>query len=160
MSPIDTHHALHAQMLGTPLHEERTCPDGVGRYRTYESGSIHWHPDTGSHFTTGAIREMWRKLGWENGSLGYPTSDEYPLSEKGARELTTPGGNIPEYRYTLEGLKIDCGYGTDPIYSQAQNYQNGLIYWIRSENRCVVLRKNPPTSRDYGWTPRYSQVIA
>lgn len=48
MSTIDDHYKLHGKMLGGPLHEERTCPDGVGRFRTCERGSIHHHPDTGT----------------------------------------------------------------------------------------------------------------
>ena len=35
--------------LGNPKTNERECPDGVGRYRHYDYGSIYWHPDTGAH---------------------------------------------------------------------------------------------------------------
>ena len=28
-------------VLGCPEHEERSCPDGAGRYRQFEHGSIH-----------------------------------------------------------------------------------------------------------------------
>src|SRR4029453_8970383 len=41
--------------LGHPEHEERACPDSVGRYRQFKHGSIHWHPDTGAHETHGTI---------------------------------------------------------------------------------------------------------
>ena len=80
MTPIDQHYKNHSALLGEPLHEERACPDGVGRYRTYRNGSIHWHPDTGAWETHGAIRGVWAELGWENGFLGYPTSDESDFS--------------------------------------------------------------------------------
>jgi uncharacterized protein with LGFP repeats len=137
--------------LGQALHEERLTPEKVGHYQTFEHGSIHWHPDTGAFLTRGSIRETWRKLGWENSWIGYPTSEEYPLSELASRELTAVGGKVPEIHPELGRIT----YSSEPLYAQAQNYQNGLIYWIRAENRCVVLRKLRPVSRDFGMTPRY-----
>jgi uncharacterized protein with LGFP repeats len=124
-------------LLGHPLHEKQPTPDGVGLYQTFEQGSIHWHPDVGAHVTRGAIREAWRELGWENGWLGYPTSEEYPLSELATRELTAVGGQVPEIHPELGRIS----FSTDPQYAQAQTFQNGLIYWIRAKNRCLILSK-------------------
>ena len=150
-------HSRSRDSLGQALHEERPTPDKVGRYQTFEHGSIHWHPDTGAFVTRGAIREAWSKCcdspeqiympraknkalseyGYENGWLGYPTSEEYPLSELSSRELTAVGGKIPEIHPELGKIT----YSTDPQYAQAQTFQNGLIYWIRAENRCVILSR-------------------
>lgn len=55
----------------------------------------------------------------------------------------------------MEGLPIS--HGTDASYAQAQTYEHGLTYWIRSENRVVVLKKLQPVSRDFGMTPRYQE---
>ena len=78
MSEIDAKYQQlnGASFLGAPTEDERSCPDGVGRYRTYQHGSIHWHPSSGAHETHGSIRTKWASLGWEKGILGYPTSDE------------------------------------------------------------------------------------
>jgi uncharacterized protein (DUF697 family) len=62
--------------LGLPDDEERFCPDGVGRYRQFKHGSIHWHPSTGAYETHGAIRDKWAQMQFELGPLGYPISDE------------------------------------------------------------------------------------
>jgi uncharacterized protein with LGFP repeats len=150
-------HEESRDLLGHPLHDKQPTPDGVGIYQTFEHGSIHWHPDVGAHVTRGAIREAWSKCcdspeemympraknntlskyGYENGWLGYPTSDEYPLSELASRELTVVGGKVPEIHPELGRNS----YSTDPQYGQAQTFQNGLIYWIRAENRCLILSK-------------------
>lgn len=71
---------------GDPITEERTAPDGTGRYRHYRFAgsqmewSIYWHPSTGAHEIHGSIRDKWASLGWEG--YGYPITDE----------LTTPDG--------------------------------------------------------------------
>ncbi len=66
-----------AGVLGYPISDETTPPDGVGRYNVFERGSIYWTPQTGAHEVHGRIRDAWAKAGWEAGALGYPTSDEY-----------------------------------------------------------------------------------
>jgi hypothetical protein len=68
--------------LGSPTTPETPTPDGVGRYRHFQGGSIYWSPQTGAHEVHGAIRDKWSNLGWERSTLGYPVTDEMP----------TPGG--------------------------------------------------------------------
>ncbi len=63
-------------LLGRPITNEMTPPDGVGRYSVFERGSIYWTPSTGAHEVHGLIRDKWRDVGWEVGILGYPISDE------------------------------------------------------------------------------------
>jgi hypothetical protein len=88
-------------ILGYPLTDETATPDGVGRYNHFQGGSIYWTPPTGAHEIHGYIREKWAKLGWEQSSLGYPTSDEastpdgvgrYNLFEKGGIHWTPATG--------------------------------------------------------------------
>ncbi|SDG76240.1 Deoxyribonuclease NucA/NucB [Pseudonocardia oroxyli] len=70
--------------LGYPTSNELTNPDGVGKRNTFQNGgsSIYWHPSTGAWQIGGEIFRRWGALGYENGVLGYPTSDE----------LTNPDG--------------------------------------------------------------------
>jgi len=70
-----------AGALGYPVSNETAVPDGVGRFSVFEHGSIYWTPQLGAHEVHGAIRDKWKDLGWEAGPLGYPTSDEYAVSE-------------------------------------------------------------------------------
>ncbi len=63
-------------VCGYPTTDETATPSGVGRYNHFSKGSsIYWSPSTGAHQVGGAIRNHWSSIGWENSSLGYPTSD-------------------------------------------------------------------------------------
>jgi uncharacterized protein with LGFP repeats len=64
-------------VLGGPLTDETTTPDGIGRYNHFANGwSIYWTPATGAWSIHGAIRAKWASLGWERSVLGYPITDE------------------------------------------------------------------------------------
>jgi hypothetical protein len=67
-------------ILGYPTGDEATTPDGIGRYHSFQGGSIYWSPNTGAFEVHGSIREKWGQLGWERSCLGYPISDEEPSS--------------------------------------------------------------------------------
>ncbi len=64
-------------ILGYPLaHETCGLKDG-GCYQSYQNGEIMWSPKTGARITaTGPIRTAYRKSGAENGTLGYPTTNQ------------------------------------------------------------------------------------
>lgn len=87
-SPIQAHYNAHggpAGILGDPVTEERTAPDGTGAYTYYEDGAIYWSPSTGAHIVRGAILDTWSALGWERSAVGYPATDELPTPvEQGA----------------------------------------------------------------------------
>ena len=77
---------------GYPTTDERTTPDGVGRYNHFTGGggaSIYWTPNTGPQLVHGAIRGRWASMGWELSSLGYPTSDEQSV----------PGGRRSNFQH-------------------------------------------------------------
>jgi len=70
--------------LGYPVAVQSPTADGVGSYVTLApftgtsqgpAGSIYYHPLTGAFAITGPIRTTWQSLNWENGPLGYPSSD-------------------------------------------------------------------------------------
>jgi uncharacterized protein with LGFP repeats len=65
--------------LGYPTTNEMVTPNGVGRYNHFQGGSVYWTPTTGAREVRGAIRQRWAASGWENGSLGFPTSNEYAV---------------------------------------------------------------------------------
>ena len=147
MSTIDDHYRLHATLLGAPLHEERTCPDGIGRFRTYERGSIHSHPDTGTWETHGGIRDFWARLGWENGFLGYPTSDE--------RDYSTD-----DYIVGVMGDPYMEDYPANKILGRCSFFQGGCIVWwsdasIREQSGelMLLLRPDGPGT----WLPVYNE---
>ena len=85
--------ALGAEQFGYPGTDELGCPDGRGRFNHFRAmqhaggppSSIYWTPSTGAHEVHGAIRAAWKDQGFERGSLGYPTSDEFSTSGPGRR---------------------------------------------------------------------------
>ncbi|WP_437773801.1 choice-of-anchor D domain-containing protein [Arthrobacter sp. KNU40] len=84
-----------AGSLGFPTTDVMGTPDGVGQYTHFTGSggsSIYWSPATGAHEVQGAIRAKWAALGWEQGRLGYPLTDEYavPLG----RESDFGGGRL------------------------------------------------------------------
>lgn len=124
MNDIATLYEQMSGLLGNRLHEERMCPDGVGRYCSYENGSIHFHPEFGAFETHGAIREAWQREGWEGGWLGYPVSNEQDL-------------NIMEL-YPIS----DDGNTFYPCVGRVSYFQYGCIYWLSNSNE-TGARKRP-----------------
>lgn len=68
-------------LLGPPVaSQELTTSYSPGRYRHYAGGSIYWTSVIGAHEVHGAIRNHWAELGWEQGWLGFPVSDDLSLA--------------------------------------------------------------------------------
>jgi hypothetical protein len=80
--------------LGSPTIAESTTPDGVGKFRHYQHGSIYFHPLTGAHEVHGLIRQRWSQLGWELSYLGYPMTDEIDLVDGTGRVTKFQGGEL------------------------------------------------------------------
>ncbi|MGY1747625.1 LGFP repeat-containing protein, partial [Blastococcus sp. SYSU D00695] len=57
-----------------------TALAGGGAFAHFQHGSVYYSPATGARVLTGAVRDRWAALGWENSALGYPTSDVTPLA--------------------------------------------------------------------------------
>ncbi|NAZ77102.1 SpoIID/LytB domain-containing protein [Kineococcus sp. T13] len=62
--------------LGFPATGDVRTPNGRGSYTRFQGGSIYWSPATGAHAVRGGLLDTWGAQGWENGSLGFPASDE------------------------------------------------------------------------------------
>ena len=63
--------------LRLPRTDEKCTLTRGGCYQQFQGGSIHWTAKTGAHETRGAIQRAWGTQKWENGRLGYPTTDEF-----------------------------------------------------------------------------------
>lgn len=134
--------------LGAPTIAHARTPNGKGWYRHYVGGSIYWSAATGAHEVHGLIRGKWAALGWENGFLGFPTSDETVGDSKGRFSnfqggvvYWTPATGAHEVhgailaRYLQLGAeKSFLGYPvSDEIAGAGQarvsNFQHGQIAW-------------------------------
>ncbi|WP_369051918.1 LGFP repeat-containing protein [Kineococcus terrestris] len=92
----DTWAALgwEAGPLGYPVTSEQETPDRRGRFSHFERGSVYWSPSTSAHAVLGAVRDRWRRSGWEAGPLGYPTTDEAAVPGTDGRSSNFEGGSV------------------------------------------------------------------
>ena len=120
-----------------------------GGYQTFQNGAIIWSPATGARISVGAIRGLWGAGGYENGDLGYPTSDEildgrggvYQTYERGAI-VWSPNIGATISVGAIRGMWLSTGgvngrlgyptsneYATGPNGNVAQKYQGGTVNW-------------------------------
>ncbi|WP_336857526.1 M12 family metallo-peptidase [Sinomonas albida] len=119
-----------------------------GYYRNYQNGAVISTPANGLMVSRGAIRSVWGGLGYENGPLGYPTTDEvsglrnsgvYQNYEGGAIVFTPSTGahssmGVIRQRWQQLGFETGVlGYPTTETIGglrnggSYQNYENGAI---------------------------------
>lgn len=84
-------HDEMGRMLGFAVSPQAGIRDG-GVYQNFQHGAILWSPATGAHVSVGVTRGAWALTGFENGVLGYPTTDEIPV--KGGFKQNYQGGAI------------------------------------------------------------------
>lgn len=104
--------AWEAGLLGYPVTDELTAPDGVGRFNGFEGGSIYWSPQTDAHQIAGLILDKWGSLGFEAGRLGYPTTDE----------LTPPDGVGRFNHFSGGSIYFHPEHGTHPVSGAIRDY--------------------------------------
>lgn len=94
-----------------PTSEERKLKNGASQ--SFENGQIHWHAgDNHTHATHGAIQSYWASQNWENGWLGYPTSDEQTNSKGASQQfqggevfITKTAAPFPAFRQSGKNLE-------------------------------------------------------
>jgi hypothetical protein len=113
-SPTAGVHEVHGAVLagylaegghlrfGPPLTDERTTPDGIGRYSQFAAlgAAVYWTPTTGARAVYGDIGALWAALGWERGVHGYPRSSELGTPDGRGRYNDFADGGI----YWLPGV--------------------------------------------------------
>ncbi len=141
--------------LGYPTTDETATPDGAGRYNHFsraDGASIYWSPRSGAHAIVGAIRAHWADLGWEQGVLGYPTTDETGTPDGVGRfnHFTGTGGSSIYWtpatgahdvlgairtRWAQQGWELGpLGYPVSDEYSvsggrRESDFQGGSLIW-------------------------------
>lgn len=134
--------------LGAATGEIKTAGKG-GLYQQFANGKIYWHQNTGAWTVrSGAVNTYYSLVGYENGHLGYPRSDERVIPGKGIYQLFE-GGQI--YWSTDTGawgvrygamfnrfieLNYESGYLGLPTSGEVgakdgtyQTFQGGRLYW-------------------------------
>ena len=125
--------------------------DKNGLYQLFQNGKIMWSPNTGAHtIHYGAVDNRFASVGYENGYLGFPKTDElqikngvYQIFEGGQMYWSNTTGAF-DIRFgamfsQFAKLNYENGYlglptsGEIPINSNAvyQEFQHGRLYWRR-----------------------------
>ncbi len=136
--------------LGFPISDELGTSDRIGRFNRFEAGSIYWSPGTGAWEVRGAIRQAWSALGWEQGTLGYPLTDESPARDGLGRYNDFQNGSIfwtagtgafavqGSIRATWSGLGRETGPLGYPLTHESvapdrrgryNHFTGGSVYW-------------------------------
>ncbi|MEV0764476.1 hypothetical protein [Nocardia sp. NPDC050435] len=133
--------------LRYPVTSVAATPAGNGEFVQFQGGSIYYSVGTDAHQIGGFIRDKWGQLGWENGPLGFPLSDE-AAGAKGSRYNMFPGGvvywsaatgahavwgSIRDNWVRAGGDSGRYGLPTSDEYDyedgKAQDFQGGRITW-------------------------------
>lgn len=81
-------------ILRYPVSDQEPTEDDIGLFQHFQRGSIFWSPETGAREVYGAIRDRWKKLNWERGVLGYPTTGEMGAADGKGRYNHFQHGSI------------------------------------------------------------------
>lgn len=136
--------------LGAPTSNEVVGRRDGGAYQLFQNGAINWSPRTGAHVSQGGIRSAWARNGFEDGPLGYPTSEEtgglpgggvYQMYQGGAI-VWGPGAGAHATRGAIRSAYAAVGFERGPlgyaVSDEAGNlrdggayqlFQRGAIYW-------------------------------
>ncbi|WP_256213966.1 GH25 family lysozyme [Arthrobacter sp. ov118] len=136
--------------LGYPASNEICGLTGGGCYQRFQGGTIHYSPATGARAVWGGIRTTWSALGYENGKLGYPVTNEMCGLTGGGCYQRFQGGTIhyspaTGARATWGGIRSTWGaLGNEkgklgyPVGNEIcglvnggcyQGFQGGTIHW-------------------------------
>lgn len=147
--------------LGYPTTEESVTARGTGRFvhflnpATGARGSVFAKDGEQPRAVRGEVREKWAALGWELGSLGFPTSDT--LSVAGGLANTFERGNVywsaGTGAYAVRGRilakYLSAGGPSSPLgfpisdeettnFGRVSYFERGSIYWSRVSGTVVV----------------------
>lgn len=151
--------------LGYPASQEAPIRAG-GVYQVYQGGVMYWSPQSGPHTVSGSFRQLYGALGFENGFLAYPTSQEAPARNGGVFQVyqggvmywsptTGPqavGGAILDAYAEVGHENGPLGYPTSNEFDipggKRSNFQGGFIEWSAATgplvNRTISTPVQPP----------------
>ncbi|MBP3043502.1 hypothetical protein KKR91_10855 [Arthrobacter jiangjiafuii] len=148
--------------LGYPTSNEIGGLPNGGKYQDYQHGAIIWSPATGARVSrNGPIREAWRRSGFENSPIGYPTTNQVTLADGGTSQEYQRGtiihspasgawivtGAVRNVWRAAGAEKSDLKYpvgeevrmGTQGTY---QDYQGGAMIWSAATG-AQISKKGP-----------------
>ncbi|MCA0146205.1 serine hydrolase [Blastococcus sp. LR1] len=111
--------------LGYPISDEIRLRGGA--LSLFQGGNVYWSPQTGAHAVWGETLKVYHAHGWENGPLGYPTSNEIAL--RGGALTLFQGGNV----YSSPRTGAHAVRGDLLAMYKAQGYELGSLGYPTSD---------------------------
>lgn len=136
--------------LGSCVSGEYDGPRG-GRIQDFRGGRAYWTPATDARFLWGRIGARYSEIGGPKSWMGYPTSEEYVISNGRGRFVTFENGNIywthETGAQTVSPLNMqkwgEKGWENGPLGYPIEGEQvNGDDGTQRFENGVIVRRGN------------------
>ncbi|MFG1791199.1 LGFP repeat-containing protein [Nocardia sp. NPDC049149] len=140
-------YGYEAGYIGYPTTDEIVNPDKVGRRQHFTGSTIYWKLNE-AYSIGGRIFDKWGETGWEQGFLGYPTSDETATPDGVGRFNRFERGVVywtfPTDAHPVAGAILDqwskagyerskYGYPTSDERGagsrREQDFQHGKITW-------------------------------
>ena len=151
----------------SPEPRQTPAPRSDGYWQRFEQGWVYWTPKTGAHWVTGAIFAKWAEMGWEQGFLGFPLTDETPTPDNVGRYNHFEGGSIywtpetgaHEVHGAIRDLWAKLGWEQSPLgypttdetptsdsVGRYNKFQHGAINWDpkTGAQEVVTAPQEPP----------------
>jgi uncharacterized protein with LGFP repeats len=142
--------------LGYPSAEELSVKGGASQ--KFEHGTLFWNSKTHKVFAvSGEIRTKYASLKWEQGLLGFPTSEQRSLKTGGVSQSFEKGqihwSESSKAHYTTGGIKTywskngwengALGYPTGDEIKVAggasQTFQGGIVFWNSKRGKAFLV---------------------
>ncbi|MCF2526869.1 arylsulfotransferase family protein [Yinghuangia soli] len=68
--------------IGFPLTDETATGSRRGIYQVFQRGAVFWSPNSGAAIIRGGMAEKWASQNWDSGWLGFPTTNEWPMTDR------------------------------------------------------------------------------
>ena len=153
--------------LGRSISDVRSIGSN-GAYQIYEGGKIYWNKNLGAYaIRNGDINSYYGSTGYQNGYLGFPTSDEITIAGKGAYQRFQYGQLYWTSSTKAWAIKYGAmfnrfaqlgyqnsylGFPTSGEQSTGQgvyqSFQGGRLYW-RSDSRATAMDMTNEISTAY-----------
>ena len=117
--------------LGPPATPEILTPGGA--VQSFQNGLITWSPEIGAHEVHGLILKKWGVFHYQNGLLGFPTTDE----------SSTPGGRYNIFQRGVILFKLDTSEAFEIHGAIHQKYEDldserGVLGFPTSDERTTA----------------------
>lgn len=133
-------------LLGYPITDEIWVgASSEGRMNRFERGVLYWHPTAGAWPVTGPILEIWQAAGYEGGSYGYPTGDQYDYNGDPRQDFQ--GGQITAVMPALRFIDVDAASALEQRISDRVSNGENLIDATVAEI-LALLKTVPPLPED------------